>query len=153
LFIQARLGVKMPLASRRSISTTTSPASPSRRCTLPSVDVNDVPLTLDGRRRNLSDTQLHAVPNALRRYLLSSPSHSGQQHVGLQRKLTAPDLSNLRRSPHSGIIQFRSVQIRILISLKLILILIFNHGSSNLGYHELAALSIRSTEHRFLTFS
>jgi len=80
--------------------------------------VDDVSLTPDGRRRNLSDSQLHAVPSALHRYVLSSPSRSGQQHVGLQRKLTAPDFSNLRRSPPSGIISFGSVQIglRILIS-------------------------------------
>ena len=102
-FVQSRLGVKTAPDSRRSISTS-SPASSNRRRTLPSVDVG-APLTLDGRRRNLSDSQLHAVPSVLRRYVFPSPSRSGQLHVGLQRKLTAPDIRSLRQSPTSGIIQ------------------------------------------------
>ena len=89
--------------SRRSISAA-SPTSPIRRRTVPIVDVG-VSSSLDGRHRNLSDSQLHAVPSALLRYVHPSPSRSRQLHVGLQRKLTAPDISrHPRRSSTSGII-------------------------------------------------
>ena len=87
--------------SRRSISAA-SPTSPTRRRTVPIVDVG-VSSSLEGRRRNLSDSQLHAVPSALLRYVHSSPSRSGQLHVRLQRKLTAPDIGHQpRRSSTSG---------------------------------------------------
>ena len=61
--------------------------------------MSGVQMSLDARRRNLSDSQLHAVPSAVRRYV--HPSGSGQLRDGLQRKLTAPDI----RHPTSGIRQ------------------------------------------------
>jgi len=83
--VQARLGVKMCPDGRRSIPT----ASFVRRRTLPT-DNASVPMSLVGRRRNLSEPQLLAVPSAVRRF-----THSGQQHAGLQRKLTAPGINRL----------------------------------------------------------
>ena len=98
VYVQARVGVKTSLDSRRSIST----ASPgSRRCTVPLVDVG-VPLSLDRRRRNLSDSHLHAVPAVLRRYAHPSPCRFGQSHVGLNRKLTASDVGQSHLSSTLG---------------------------------------------------
>ena len=101
-FVQARMA--SPDSCRRCISA----ASSDRRSTLPSVDVSGIPLLLDGRRRNLSDPQLHAVPLALRgrQAIYPSQPRSGPLHVGLRRKLTAPadinDASFLHRSLASG---------------------------------------------------
>ena len=98
-FVQARVGVKMSPDSKRAICS----ASCARRSTLPGVDVGG-PLSLDARRRNLSEPQLHAVTSARRRCVVqSSAPRSGQLHASLQRKLTAPsDVSRPHPSPTSG---------------------------------------------------
>jgi len=96
--VQARVGVKMSPDSKRAICS----ASCARRSTLPGVDVGG-PLSLDARRRNLSEPQLHAVTSARRRVVQSPVPRSGQLHASLQRKLTAPsDVSRPHLSPTSG---------------------------------------------------
>ena len=83
---QVRVGVKTSPDSRRYMSTA---ASCGRRRTLPGVDDSAVPpLSLDGRRRNLSEPQLHAVATTVRRGV-HSPS----------------DVSRADSSPSSGTVR------------------------------------------------
>lgn len=91
--------MKMSPDSMRAVSTESS----GRRRTLPGDDVGG-PLSLDGRRRNLSEPQLHAVPSARRRFIHSPAApRGGQLHSSLQRKLTAPsDISRCHPAPSSG---------------------------------------------------
>lgn len=119
--IQAHLGMKTsPDISRCSL--TASPASPTRRCTVPSIDVG-VPLSLDERRRNLSDSQLHAVSNVLCRFVhrSASSSRSGQQLVDLQHKLTSADITGRHRSPSSGICRVQHVDFKFQFSIILLI--------------------------------